>query len=200
MILCFDTETTGKVNFKAECEDDSQPNLVQLGCVLSDDDGKIAAQVEFVVKPEGWVIPYEATAIHGISNEFATEYGVPLKTVLSCFNMMSKRADFIVAHSLDFDERVMDTAFYREGLTWLHAMPNWCCTMKMATPILELPGNYGKFKWPSLAEAHKSLCGADVVDAHSALADALACHRIYVAMKAEAVRELSVAGVQRRRG
>jgi DNA polymerase III epsilon subunit-like protein len=43
----------------------------------------------------------------------------------------------------------------------------------------KLPGKYGRYKWPKLAELHQVLFGEPFAGAHGALADARACMRCY---------------------
>jgi DNA polymerase III epsilon subunit-like protein len=43
----------------------------------------------------------------------------------------------------------------------------------------KLPGKYGRYKWPKLAELHQVLFGEPFEGAHGALADARACMRCY---------------------
>jgi DNA polymerase III epsilon subunit-like protein len=57
------------------------------------------------------------------------------------------------------------------------------CTMKETTNICKLPGNYGKFKWPKLTEAHQHFFGIPVEGAHDAMTDVRACKRIFFEIK-----------------
>lgn len=47
MYLLFDSETTGKADFKAPFSAPHQPKLVQLGAMLCTSDGGKMAQLEF---------------------------------------------------------------------------------------------------------------------------------------------------------
>ena len=69
MILFFDTETTGLVDFKASPASVNQPHLVQLGCILSEDNGEEISRLSLTVKPEGYEIP--DNMVHGITNAMA---------------------------------------------------------------------------------------------------------------------------------
>src|SRR5512137_2482859 len=95
-ILYFDTETTGKANFRAPADDPSQPRLVQLGALLTNDDGKEIAALNLIVKPNGWTVPAEAAAVHGITTERATNEGVDLEFILPLFRMLSIKAHTLV--------------------------------------------------------------------------------------------------------
>ena len=69
MILFFDTETTGiPKNYDAPISDvNNWPRLVQLAFIKTDWDGNIIESRDFVIRPEGFIIPNDASKIHGIS-------------------------------------------------------------------------------------------------------------------------------------
>jgi len=80
MYLFFDTETTGlSKNWKAPVTDlNNWPGLVQIAWVLSDNSGKRIEIKDFIIKPEGFTIPYKATKVHRITTERAYEEGIGL--------------------------------------------------------------------------------------------------------------------------
>ena len=87
MYLFFDTETTGlPKKWQAPVTDtDNWPRLVQIAWVLSSVDGKELAKHESIIKPEGFLIPKESSAVHGITTEIAEAEGVDLETALDQF-------------------------------------------------------------------------------------------------------------------
>ena len=88
MFLIYDTETTGlPKNYNAPLTDfDNWPRLVQLAWQIHDDTGKLIDVKNFIVKPEGFVIPRGAEKVHGITTAFAEKEGLPLDFVLEEFN------------------------------------------------------------------------------------------------------------------
>lgn len=177
-ILFFDTETTGKTEKYLPAGHARQPHIVQLAAVLATDTGDVVAQLSTIIKPDGWTVPEEAARIHGITTEECERHGIHLISALSLFANLCDRANTIVAHNLDFDSLVIAGEFIRAKIedTASTLMP--FCTMKAATPILNLPGRYGP-KWPSLNETHLHFFGTPVEGAHDALADVMACMRCY---------------------
>lgn len=185
-ILFFDTETTGVYNFQLPPSDPSQPHLVQLGAVLHDENRNLRASLNLIIRPDGWGIPAEASAIHGITTEHAWEYGVPLLVALQAFDALLFQANCIVAHNISFDEPVMATQLYREGLPNYMTGKKSFCTMKASTDICKIPGPRG-YKWPKLQEAHQFFTGEGFDNAHDAMADVLACARVYYHLVDKAV-------------
>ena len=94
MYLFFDTETTGlPKNWKAPVTDiQNWPRLVQLAYLLYDQQGNKISGGDFIIQPDGFTIPAEAAAIHGISTEKANREGVALMTVLQDFQTLINRA------------------------------------------------------------------------------------------------------------
>ena len=45
--------------------------------------------------------------IHGITTEKANKEGVPLIEVLNKFNIAVSKSDFIIAHNISFDEKII---------------------------------------------------------------------------------------------
>lgn len=192
MLLFADTETTALYNFSRPPDHPSQPHLVQLGCILTEQDGTPRATLDLIVRPEGYAIPDAAAAVHGITTEIAERVGIPLTIAVAAFVHLRSKADTIVAHNLAFDERIMATAIHRTGKTITLAAPlARACTLEMAEPILKLPatakmvaaGRANQFKKPNLGECYRHFFGEELKGAHTALADAQACARIYFAIK-----------------
>lgn len=183
-ILCYDTETTGVVD---------PIHLVELGAVLIDEAGTERASVSLIVRPDGWTIPEAAARVHGITNDVALRLGVPLVVAIAALTNLWAVATVRVAHNLEYDDRVVDAALTRLGRPSQVRRPPGVCTKELAAPVLNLPptermiaAGYGnKPKSPSLKECVKHFFDEDqVIGAHGALADARACARVYLALKA----------------
>lgn len=181
MILFFDTETTGKANFAEPPAHPSQPHVVQLGALLTDDLGKELSVVDMIVKP-AIEIPEVVANIHGISDALARQAGIAPKVAALTFEQLLSQADLVVAHNDDFDHLVMAGEFARHELTY--PTKKRYCTMKATTNICKIPGKFpGRYKWPKLAEAYKHFFNEDLVGAHNAMVDVRACARIYFHVK-----------------
>jgi DNA polymerase-3 subunit alpha len=184
MFLIFDTETTGLPrNFNAPASDsENWPRMVQLAWQLHDETGKILDVSNYIIKPDGYTIPFNATKIHGITTEHAKEHGLPLQEVLEKFQEMLSRTKYLVGHNISFDINIAAAEFYR--ITQVNPLSTFLkldtCTETTAS-LCQLPGGRGgKFKLPNLAELHKTLFHEGFDEAHNASADVEATARCFL--------------------
>ncbi len=177
LLLPFDTETTGMPDWKTPSGGENQPHLVQIAALLVDDDtGKTIQSIDLIIKPDGWVIPEEVSAIHGITNEMAMDVGVPEVDALVAFVALWKASDRRIAFNRTFDQRIIRIAtkrYFEEDVVdqWAEK-GDFDCAMMMAQKVM---GG----KRPNLADAYKHFTGKDLIDAHSAMADTQACLEVY---------------------
>lgn len=184
MYLFFDTETTGlPKRWDALASDlENWPRLVQIAWLYFDENGNEISNKSDIIKPEGFVIPEEASNVHGISTKIAMEKGIDLKEVLKEFSDIMGETKFLIAHNMSFDEKIIDAEFIRKGIRKSLFSPEKICTKEASTQYCEIPGNYG-YKWPSLSELHIKLFGSDFDDAHDALVDVKACAKCFFELK-----------------
>jgi len=186
--LFFDTETTGlPKSWKAPVSDTGNwPHIVQIAWALFDDGGKQLAFQDHIIKPEGFVIPESATAIHGISTEKALQEGRLGAEVLKDFSGAVQNAERLVAHNLDFDEKMVRVELLRLGMPDVFGTIQKICTMKASTKYCKIPGPYGD-KWPKLSELHIKLFEVDFEDQHNAASDVLCCAKCFFELRRRAV-------------
>ena len=184
MYLIFDTETTGLPrNWSAPITDTNNwPRCIQIAWQLHDELGSLIEHQDYLVKPEGFNIPFDAERIHGISTELAQEQGITLKEVLEKFNIALSKAKFIVGQNLGFDVNIMGCEFHRMGIqSQMISMPILDTCTEVTASLLKLPGGRGgKFKLPTLTELHQFLFGTPFSEAHNATADVEATTRCFL--------------------
>jgi DNA polymerase III epsilon subunit-like protein len=184
MYLFFDTETTGlPKNYKAPVSDSHNwPRMVQIAWQVYDGQGNFIESQDYIIKPEGYHIPVEASKIHGISTEKAINEGHNLQEVLEKFNQEIENAQTLVAHNISFDEKIVGAEFYRKAITNKLNIKPKLCTMKQSADYCKIPGNYG-FKWPKLSELHQVLFKTGFEEAHNAAADIKATVKCFWKLK-----------------
>jgi len=189
----YDTETTGLPLFSEPSEDPRQPHIVQLAAILVDLDSKKTVQsIDLVIKPHGWVITPEITEIHGITQEYAMDVGVSEDDAASILiDMVGNRLR--IGHNEQFDARIIRIAakrYFGEVVadTWKSGEAE--CTARLSTKLCNLPPTEKMIaakknfnKTPNLTEAYTHFFGKGFDDAHTAMADVLACRDVYFAVK-----------------
>lgn len=184
MYLFFDTETTGlPKKWNAPVSDtDNWPRLVQIAWLQYDSTGMRLSEQDYIIKPDGFTIPEDASRVHGITTERANNEGINLKRVLEEFTSLIDESQVLVAHNMNFDEKIIGAEFVREGIKNSLFETERLCTMKAATDYCRLPGKYG-YKWPKLSELHVKLFDADFEEAHNASVDITACAKCFWELK-----------------
>ncbi|WLD56916.1 3'-5' exonuclease [Salinispirillum sp. LH 10-3-1] len=193
LILAYDTETTGLPLWKDPSDHPDQPHLVQLAaCVVDTDAREIVQSMDVIIRPEGWEIPDEVAAIHGINTDLAAAVGVPEKVAVDMF-LSLWRGRTRMAHNEQFDARIMRIASMRHmgelvADRWKDTGES-ICTARLSTPVCALPptdkmkaAKRFHHKTPNLTEAYETLTGKTMVNAHTAMADVLACIEVYWAI------------------
>ncbi len=182
MYLIFDTETTGLPrNYSAPLTDfDNWPRCVQLAWQVHDETGKLISRGDYIVKPDGFTIPFNSEKVHGISTERANREGIPLNDVLDKFNKDVQKAFFVIGHNLEFDLSIMGAEYLRmESANPLKKKVS-IDTKDESTEFCALPGGRGRYKWPTLAELHEKLFQVGFEEAHNAAADVDATARAFL--------------------
>lgn len=181
MYLIFDTETTGLPrDYNAPMSDvDNWPRLVQLAWQLHDAKGKLISNHSYIIRPEGFTIPYNAEKVHGISTQRALKEGHDIKQILGIFEGEVRQAKHLVGHNVEFDVNVVGSEYFRAEAT-MPLTANQLDTKDISTEFCAIPGGRGgRFKWPTLTELHKKLFGKAFEDAHDAAYDVDATARCF---------------------
>lgn len=193
-LLFYDTETTGFPVWDAPDDVRSQPHLVQVAALkVNAETREVISQFDLIVQPNGWDIPEGASAIHGITTEYASAHGVPEAMALHLLLMhMDDEITTLVGHNEAFDRRIINIAAsrYHRGFRHVWKRTKGYCTCNSATPILQLPPsdrmkqkNIDGYKKPNLREAYEFFFSRPHSNAHSALANATACMEVYWAIQ-----------------
>ena len=187
--LFFDTETSGIPEWKIPSDDPSQPHIVQIGAELVDgDSAEILQSLDVIIRPDGWTISPELTAIHGISQEYALQHGIPEKEAVEALLGLRKEAGLRVAHNATFDDRIVRIALKRffdplvPESEELKPSDIWKQGDKFCTCWGSRKA-VGLGKLPTLEEAYLALTGEILSGAHNAANDVRACRIIYFALK-----------------
>jgi DNA polymerase III epsilon subunit-like protein len=143
MALFLDLETTGLVT-RTEV-----PYPVSISWAVNEE--KIQ---HHLIYPEGWDIPPEVTAIHGISQAEAEEKGRDLGEVLRLLQRDLERVDQIVIHNAKFDQTVLENL-----IPDIFIGKKVVCTMLSTVQFCRLTfsDRNRRYKWPKLSELYRKL-------------------------------------------
>lgn len=190
MYVFFDTETTGlPKNWKAPVTDtDNWPRVTQLAWQVYDESGNLLSERCDLIKPDGWVIPDEAFfRENNMSTERCEREGVALGEILKDFIQQVDAADYLVAHNMAFDEKVIGCEMVRMNSNFKEE-PKKLCTMQESVSFCRIPPfKWGTYKWPKLIELHEKLFDEGFDGAHDALADVSATARCFFKLKEKGV-------------
>ncbi len=169
-LLFLDTEFTGF--------NKNQDHLVQVAWVMTDLEGNVLKNANYMVRPEGYEIPEESTAIHHIDTAQAATYGYPIKVVMEQFRRDLLRSTCLVGYTL-----------YRDKI---HIKKAWKGSLKSKYPFwptIDLAEyektvrqqlNYNDDSQTiSLATMYLLLFGEPMTRAHNAMSDAQATCRCF---------------------
>lgn len=156
---------------------------VQISWALVTPQLQVQHTVDKLVRPRGFVIPAESTAIHGIDHARAVKDGVAIEDVLHELqrDLATAEADCLVAHNADFDRSVLLSEAFRAGHPVLQDLLRKpvVCTMLSTVDYCKLPfatprrGGGTSYKYPRQEELYKIVLGRPMQHAHDALQDVL---------------------------
>jgi DNA polymerase III subunit epsilon len=193
-VLCFDCETTGLPSYGDPSDSPTQPHLVELALGMFTDDGEEIDVRSMIVRPDGWTIGADTTAIHRITHDHAIEVGITEARAAAAYAVAVEQATIRVAHNEPFDRRIMRIAMLRNGwsreqIERLEARPKFdTCTKARKVTNLPPTGRMqaAGFNWPKnpkLRECVTILFGEDLDEAHDAMRDVRACARVYFLLR-----------------
>ena len=191
--LFFDTETTGlpsDFNLPRYVVE-NWPRLVQLSWIVTDEMGNHVKEADHIVKPVGFLIPTEASDVHGITTETALQKGNDLAEVLAEFLNDFKDADLIVGHNIEFDKNVVGAEIIRMGIQDIMDSKPAICTLKSSIDYCAIPNKKRDgYKYPNLQELHLKLFNKPFEDAHNSASDIAATERCFWKLSKQGVIRL----------
>lgn len=181
-VLFFDTETTGIPDRSAKWDVDfmTYPRIVQIAWMIGEH------SESHIIRPEGWEIPEETVAVHGITAEYAMENGEPFVFVMDRFIAFAQKAGLLCGHNIHFDTGIIKANILRElGHEYYDANDieqalfkgKRIDTMRSTMKWVDARNTWGKLKFPNLGELYARCFPGEVFPAHDALEDTKAVAR-----------------------
>ncbi len=183
MYLFVKTETSGLIPKWAQVTDlDNLPRMVQIAWILTDDDGNKIVTQDHIIKPENYKIPFNASMIHGVTTERAMYEGSDLSDVLHSLNELIDEADYVVAHNMNFHEKIIGAEFLRSNIETEFFNKKKICTMTSSIRLCQIPGAID-YRYPKLSELYYHLFNRVYNVVNDAMTDLLAITKCFHKMK-----------------
>lgn len=227
--MVFDTETTGLPTPQLDENGDPvfsapgkkvyiQPRVVQLGYVVYDTANPENVKIvdTLIDITDDVVLSEGASAVTGITRETIAnaprDKKAPISNALEMFLDDMDGCNYIVAHNIDFDRRVMFSEINKlpagkikstglELFDTITTHSKWHCTMKPNIPVCQVqtpkqreldeslisqgkkPKKY--YKFPKLSDTYKHYFGYEPVadQLHDAIIDVILCLRVFIRYK-----------------
>lgn len=185
--LIVDTEGSGLFRFRDEsgnpvpADAPGQPRLAELVMIYVDADLQVEHEYQTYIRPDGWEMSADATAVNQLTTEFLTERGIPIIEALALFRAaIVEDRRVVVAHNSQHDLKQLRGELRRVGWNDLFEQTRNICTMRGLTNVCRIPPNGGRggYKFPKLSEACVHF-GFEKLGDHSALNDARACLQLF---------------------
>ena len=189
----LDTETSGLFDFKLPADAPDQPRLCGITLILTDEALEVAETYTSLIKPDGWTISAEITAINGLTTEHCEVLGVPVAEALEKYTDAVKAGFVVVAYNAQFDTKVMRGELRRLGLPDLFEETPNICAMRASKSLGVQKAGEKKGGFPKLTDVYRHFFDREMDDAHTSLADATGCLDVFRKLvEAGAVPEATV--------
>lgn len=193
-LLFADCETTGIPDFNLPADHDTQPRIASIAGILCDAENLavVGSYFSYVIN-DGWSMPQgpkSAGEANGITDEFLQKVGMPIQNVMETFSDFLSLGVTMVAHSADFDHKMIRGELRRLKMDDFYNRTRLFCTLRSNTGICKLPNprpGRSQYKSPKLVEAYRHWFKEEPKGQHNAYGDAIACMKIYKAMRAAGI-------------
>lgn len=184
MYLVFDCSSIDRArNLKSSfSETHAWPRLIHVSWILLGKDLKPIEDFDCIIKPEGFSIDDKIEKNAKIDLDDITKKGTKLEDVLNQFNASVKKADYVFAHNLNYNENVLAAEYIRKGVDIDLFLKERYCLMHESTYFCGLPSKTGGYKWPSLRELHIACFNSAYTPTNNARADVIAAARSFIFM------------------
>jgi DNA polymerase III subunit epsilon len=210
--LIFDVETTGllpkSIKNNQPTPINEYPHIIQLSFAIYDYDQKKIIQEydSYIDIDETIEIPSVVSNLTGITKDICKAKGNPIIDVLEKFYEAYMFCQVLVAHNIDFDEKMILVELERNRPNIMELKPHCFmtfnemyekvhgieryCTMKKGTDLCnimvesKIPGRKSRKKWPRLNELYSTLFdNKNVSGLHNSMIDVLVCLSCFLKMR-----------------
>lgn len=174
----LDTETNGLFDFSKPGDAPGQPRLAELGFVYLNSALEEIGHYRALIRPDGWEMTAETTAINGLTTAKLLAEGIPVAEALAVYTQAIDYGAVVVCYGAQYDTKVMRAELRRAGLDdRFESTPNICIMRPLAG--FKIPKASGKKGFPQLSDAYRHFFKEEFDGRHTALGDARAKVRLF---------------------
>lgn len=185
--LVLDCETSGLHMFAKKGEPPipadapGQPRLcgvtmIPIGPDLEPDDEIIST----LIRPNGWEITPDITAINGLTTEQCAITGIDVEGVLLEYTRFVRdEKTIVVAFNAQFDTKIMRGELRRIGMDDLFELTPNICTMRGSMKLGVQKRREKKGGFPKLSDVYWHFFEREPTDQHTSMGDAQSCLAIF---------------------
>lgn len=176
----FDTETSGVFSKKMTELDPRAPHMASLAVLGFTDDLQTEVFSFYkLIRPDGWVMPEEASKVNGLTHEQLEREGIPLVQAFLETEEIFMTSNVVAGFNVSFDFRILHTECLRLKRDHPIDRQKTRCLMLAMADVIREPTAWGDFAWPKLTKAFKYCYGVDFEGAHDALSDVRATRDVW---------------------
>lgn len=88
----IDAESSGLFDYSKPADAEGQPRVASFGLILLNEQFILESEVEYLIKPDGWVMGAKAGAVNGLTIDRLNAEGVPIpaKDILVALHVLGK--------------------------------------------------------------------------------------------------------------
>jgi len=166
-LLFIDAETTGFIE-KTEIVKHSHadgPHLLQVSWIITNLNGDIISQNDFLVKPTNFSLPEDLFEMHNNKFQKAKQIGKSKEYILRGLQEALKQSNAIIGHNVIFDTEILQLEFDRLGIKSCLDEKLTCCTMMIGSSIFNNTG----YRFPSLTDLSIKLLNKELIKRNNSI-------------------------------
>jgi hypothetical protein len=143
--------------------------LIQLTCLLVDEYNNVLEFEDLIISPSGFVIPYDSSSIHGITQEIAIKSYTKVDSAIHNFRNLLGKAKYIISENIEFNLEIIEFEDKEERLKHLLKELVKISISKTAADYCGIPyskhateKNPNGYKIPSIQEIYNKLFGEEL--------------------------------------
>jgi len=157
--LFIDIETTGLPESDRISNEnlDLWPNIIQMSWIVTDSNGKILKQEDYLVTQHNFKFDNFTNRIHKHKIAKSKTHGTHIRKILSRIDSDFKKVQVIIGHNIEFDLKMLKVEYLRNGFKENFLDKIHFCTMINTIRFCEFKNENGGFKFPKLSELNMKL-------------------------------------------